>query len=132
MYRKLISTCFSNKRLVLTIFSLALIFMLFGVGLYTANSMADDLSAKTKISADGNTPVSFPATQEPQHFLKNSLDYGHIVFRTGKHDVPAWNAYPSYSKQNSTVTTEHAASAAIHITILATTVSDKDTFYLRC
>ena len=132
MYRRHLSDCFSNKRFVLTVFSIALIFMLFGVGLYAANSMAEELSASTKTSADSNTPVRFPATNDSQFFLKKSLDYGHIVFRNGKHEVPAWNAFPAYSKQHSSVMTEHTASAAIHISILASNVSNKGVFYFRC
>ena len=132
MYKKYMSNCFSNKRFVLTLFALSLMILLFGASLYAVDSIKDTLSPRVATSAENTAPVSFPVEYNPQYFMGNSLDYGHIIFRSGKQEVPAWNMYSSISKQYSSVTTNSAASAAIHASALALKISDKSAFYLRC
>ena len=124
--------CFSSKRSVLTLFALALITLLFGVSLYAVDSIRDTLSARATASTADPVPVSFPVEYSPQRFLENTLDYGHINFRSGKQEVPAWNMYSSLIKHNSSVTSDPAASAAIQAVSLGLNVSDKNNFYLLC
>ena len=132
MYKKYMSNCFSNKRFVLTLFALSLMIMLFGASLYAVDSIKDTMSLRATASVEDTAPVSFPVEYSPQYFLENTLDYGFIVFRSGKQEVPAWNMYSSSFRQDSAVTTDHATSVAIQASAIVQNVSDRGDFYLRC
>lgn len=132
MYKKYMTRCFSKKGFFLTLFCLSIICLLFGTSLYAADSVKDDLKLNASVSADDSAPVSFPVKYNSQRFLANTLDYGHIAFRSGKHDVPAWNAHASCPKHCSSVTTDHSTSEAIQVSARVANVSNKGSFYLRC